>query len=48
MISDTELLKKRFLELARKSFNAGIFTFTDFLGLAEQAVFAEIKKSFAV
>ena len=44
MISDTELLKKRFLELARKSFNAGIFTFTDFLGLAEQAAFAEIKK----
>lgn len=44
MISDTELLKKRFLELARKSFGSGIFTFTDFLGLAEQAAFAEIKK----
>jgi len=44
MIQDTELLKKRFLELAHKSFNAGIFTFTDFLGLAEQSAFAEIKK----
>lgn len=44
MISDTELLKKRFLELARKSFGSGIFTFTDFLGLAEQSAFAEIKK----
>lgn len=44
MTADSELLKKRFLELARKSFNAGIFTFTDFLGLAEQSAFAEIKK----
>ena len=44
MTADTELLKKRFIELARKSFNAGIFTFTDFLGLAEQSAFAEIKK----
>lgn len=44
MISDTELLKKRFLELARKSFGSDIFTFTDFLGLAEQAAFAEMKK----
>ena len=42
--ADSELLKKRFFELARKSFNAGIFTFTDFLGLAEQSAFAEIKK----
>ena len=44
MTADTELLKKRFIELARKSFNAGIFTFTDFLGLAEQSALAEIKK----
>ena len=44
MTSDTELLKKRFIELSRKSFNAGIFTFTDFLGLAEQSAFNEIKK----
>lgn len=44
MTSDTELIKKRFIELARKSYNAGIFTFTDFLGLAEQSAFGEIKK----
>ena len=44
MIQDTELLKKRFIELSRKSYNAGIFTFTSFLGLAEQSAFSEIKK----
>ncbi len=44
MTPDSELLKRRFIELARKSFNAGIFTFTDFLGLAEQSAFNEIKK----
>ena len=44
MTQDTELLKKRFTELARKSYNAEIFTFTDFLGLAEQSAFSEIKK----
>lgn len=44
MTQDTELLKKRFIELAQKSYNAEIFTFTDFLGLAEQSAFSEIKK----
>lgn len=44
MTKDTELLKKRFIELARKSDNSGYFTFTDFLGLAEQSAFSEIKK----
>ena len=44
MTDDTELIKKRFLELARKSYNAGIFTFTDFLGLAEQSAFSEIRR----
>ena len=44
MTSDTELLKKRFIELANKSYNAGIFVFTDFLVLAEQSAFSEIKK----
>lgn len=43
-MSDTELLKRRFIELSRKSINAGIFTFTDFLGLAEQSAFNEIKR----
>lgn len=41
-----ELLKKRFCELASKSYNSGIYLFTDFLGLAEQAVFNEAKASF--
>ncbi len=44
MTEELEILKKRFVELGRKSFNAGIFTFTDFLGLAEQSAFSEIKK----
>lgn len=36
-------LKNRFLELANKSYNQGIFTFTEFLGLAEQDVFSQIE-----
>lgn len=44
MSEEQELLKKRFSELAKKSYNAGIYTFTDFLGLAEQAAFSEIKR----
>ena len=43
---ENELLKKRFAELANKSYNAGIYLFTDFLGLAEQALFNEAKASF--
>lgn len=44
MSDDTELLKKRFIELAQKSYNSGIFLFTDFLGLAEQSAFSEIRR----
>lgn len=44
MNEEQELLKKRFIELAHKSFNQGIYTFTSFLGLAEQSAFSEIKK----
>ncbi len=44
MTADTELTKKRLTELAKKSYNSGIYTFTDFLGLAEQSALAEIKK----
>lgn len=44
MTDDIELLKKRFIELANKSYNSGIFTFTDFLGLGEQSALSEIKK----
>ncbi len=44
MNEEKELLKKRFTELARKSYDQGIFLFTDFLGLMEQSAFSEIKK----
>ncbi len=44
MTENLELLKRRFVELAQKSYNSGIFLFTDFLGLAEQSAFAEIKR----
>lgn len=44
MNDELELIKKRLLELARKSYNAGIFVFTDFLGLREQSAFAEVKR----
>ena len=44
MREDYTLEKKRFLELGRKSYNSGIYTFTDFLGLGEQSAFAEIQR----
>lgn len=43
MSDEIELLKKRFVELAKKSYNSGIFMFTDFLGLNEQSAFREVK-----
>ena len=42
MSDESELLAKRFVELAKKSYNHGIYTFTDFLGLAEQSVFESV------
>ncbi len=42
MNEDYALLKKRFVELAKKSYNSDIFTFTDFLGLAEQSALSEV------
>ena len=45
-MDDKELLRKRFIELANKSYNSGIYLFTDFLGLSEQAVFNEAKAAF--
>jgi RNA-binding protein YlmH len=36
-MNDNELTKKRFLELSHRSYNAGIFEFTDFLSLSEQS-----------
>ena len=44
MREDYTLEKKRFLELSRKSYNSGIYTFTDFLGLGEQSAFHEIER----
>lgn len=44
MSDEYELLKRRMVELARRSYNSGIFTFTDFLGLAEQSAFSEVSR----
>ena len=44
-MEDTELLQKRFIELANRSYNSGIYTFTDFLGLAEQSAFDGVKRA---
>ena len=41
MDGDLELLKKRFVELASRSDSGFYFSFTDFLGLAEQSAFRE-------
>ena len=43
MTDDTRLLKKRLVELGKKSHGSGIFLFSDFLGLSEQAALAELK-----
>ena len=42
MGDELELLKKRLIELYNKADRGGYFTFTDFLGLAEQSVLAEL------
>lgn len=39
-------LKKRFAELAEKSFRENLYTFTDFLGIAEQSVFHEFLQEY--
>lgn len=41
MADEFELLKKRFLELSRNADSGCYFTFSDFLGLAEQSVFKQ-------
>lgn len=43
MTEDYSKEKKRFVELANKSFMSGIYTFTDFLGLGEQSAFFEVQ-----
>lgn len=45
MSDEAEILKKRFIELAKKSHGSGIFLFSDFLGLAEQSIFDSVRKS---
>lgn len=45
-MTEEELLKKRFLELAKKSESCGYFLFTDFLGLMEQSTLSEVKSAF--
>jgi RNA-binding protein YlmH len=42
MNDDIELLKRRFKELYDKAERGGYYTFTDFLGLAEQSALAEV------
>ena len=42
MTDDKERLKKRFLELSRRAESGFYYTFSDFLGLAEQSAFREI------
>ena len=39
-----ENIKKRFLELAKRSYMTGTYTFTDFLGMSEQSDFWQIEK----
>ena len=41
---ELEQLKKRLLELADRSYQHGIYTFTPFLGLSEQQAFYEIQR----
>ena len=45
MSDELELLKKRFCELGKRAYNSGTFTFTSFLGLAEQSAFSEVKRA---
>lgn len=42
MSEDSGLIKKRLVELAKKSYMGGYYTFTPFLGLLEQSLFHEI------
>lgn len=41
---ELQLLRKRLLELAERSYNSGIYTFTPFLGLSQQQVFYEVRQ----
>ena len=41
---ELQLLKKRLIELAEKSYSRGIYTYTPFLSLAEQQAFYAVEK----
>ena len=44
MNTDIDILKKHLLELSRRASGGAYFTFTDFLGLAEQSALSEISR----
>ncbi len=44
MNDEVTILKKRFLELAKRSYQNNMYVFTDFLTISEQAAFFEIEK----
>ncbi len=44
---ELQLLQKRLLELAERSYNNNIYTFTPFLGLSEQQAFYEVQRDVA-
>ena len=46
MSDELDLLKKRLAELYRKAYDGSYFTFTDFLGLAEQSALSEVLPKF--
>lgn len=43
-MNEEELLKKRMMELAQKSYHQSIYTHTSFLSLAEQAIYYEVER----
>lgn len=44
---DEKQIKKRLLELAKRSYEQNIYTFTGFLGLTEQSLFWEVEREVA-
>ncbi len=44
MTGEEQLLQKRFMELAEKAYGQGTYTFTAFLGLAEQDILARTQR----
>ena len=46
-MEETELIKKRFAELAERSYSKGQFTFTPFLGMSELSLFYENERQFS-